>query len=65
MAELEMYEVKGEFIKKGVSRHFTRKVLANSKNDAQHRVLSLIGAEHGVKRAHIKIERVEKAKEDK
>jgi len=60
--EVKQYTISGSFSKKNAHQRFSNQVRATKKEDAIEKVVSEIGGRFKVKRALIKIDKVEEAK---
>tara|TARA_B100001146_G_C16084994_1_gene392375 strand:+ start:82 stop:357 length:276 start_codon:yes stop_codon:yes gene_type:complete len=55
---MQAYRVVGRFPNGRVNQQFTSDIVADSEDDARHRVLSSMGSRHRVSRRFIKIESI-------
>ena len=55
---MKAYRVKGEFLMGGRMSQFNREIEAEDEDDAQEKMLSLLGSEHNCKRNKINVEAI-------
>ncbi len=62
--KMKAYRVEGEFLMKDVWQPFRKEVVGNSREEAEEKILSIMGSRHKVKRRFIKIKEVKELKKD-
>jgi len=60
--KMKLFEAKGNYSKKGTEHKFSKFVLAEDKEKAQEKILSLLGAQQKLTRKNITIEEMKEAK---
>ncbi|MCS7120541.1 MAG: 50S ribosomal protein L18Ae [Nitrososphaerota archaeon] len=64
MTEVKTYLISGRIRKPNLKTTFKKRIRALKPEDAIEEIFKTLGSKHRVKRYHIKIERIEEAKDD-